>query len=129
MQESTTLRQSEGEAVTPKAKNSKDMFLVQGGPGLPAVVAVPPRVVNSSGVVRKKSWRTHYVRPNKSFDQEDLGGASDEAEVSSHSSPARKSSSRRSSTGLEGEGTDLVTPRAPTQPRKSSSSSTSARNE
>lgn len=78
LQESTTtLRQGEGEAGTSKTKNSKDMFLVQSGPGLPAVVAVPPRVVNSSGVVRKKSWRTHYVRPNKSFDQDEVGGNSE----------------------------------------------------
>jgi hypothetical protein len=26
--------------------------------------------VSSIGVVRRKSWRTHYVRPNKSLDQE-----------------------------------------------------------
>lgn len=26
--------------------------------------------VSSMGVVRRKSWRTHYVRPNKSLDQE-----------------------------------------------------------
>jgi hypothetical protein len=28
--------------------------------------------VSSIGVVRRKSWRTHYVRPNKSLDQESV---------------------------------------------------------
>lgn len=29
--------------------------------------------VAGSGVVRRKSWRTHYVRPHKSFEQAELG--------------------------------------------------------
>lgn len=67
------------EATTPIAKNQASIFFsqAQGGPILPAVVAVTPapRVVSTSasGVVRRKSWRTHYVRPNKSFDQETVG--------------------------------------------------------
>jgi hypothetical protein len=81
------------EATTPIAKNQASIFFsqAQGGPILPAVVAVTPapRVVSTSasGVVRRKSWRTHYVRPNKSFDQETVG-----QESSSHSTPARRSS-------------------------------------
>uniref|UniRef100_A0AC34GN49 Uncharacterized protein n=1 Tax=Panagrolaimus sp. ES5 TaxID=591445 RepID=A0AC34GN49_9BILA len=84
------------EATTPLAKNQASIFFsqTQGGPILPAVVAVAPtsapRVVSSSGVVRRKSWRTHYVRPNKSFDQETVG--KDLVESSSHSTPARRSS-------------------------------------
>ncbi|KAI6183706.1 RhoGAP domain protein [Aphelenchoides bicaudatus] len=49
--------------------------------------------VSSIGVVRRKSWRTHYVRPNKSLDQE--SAPKEEVGLTSHSTPA--ASTRRSS--------------------------------
>lgn len=68
-------------------------------PGTSAAEAAPAlRRVGSSGVVRRKSWRTHYVRPNKSFEQE-TNTPKVEIGESSHSTPIRRSSSRRSANG------------------------------
>ncbi|KAI1715345.1 RhoGAP domain protein [Ditylenchus destructor] len=45
--------------------------------------------VTSSGVVRRRSWRTHYTRPNKSL--EESGNVREEVAPSSHSTPLRHS--------------------------------------
>uniref|UniRef100_A0AC34QBG5 Uncharacterized protein n=1 Tax=Panagrolaimus sp. JU765 TaxID=591449 RepID=A0AC34QBG5_9BILA len=106
LQESTTTLKQTPVQTPQTAKSVKEIFMLQSGPILPAVVAVSPRVVSSTGVARKRSWRTHYVRPNKSFDQEELVAV----EKSVH--PRRSSTttvSRRQSGTFESNST---TPRA-----------------
>ncbi|CAD5213870.1 unnamed protein product [Bursaphelenchus xylophilus] len=72
----------------------------------PASTTAPPGLsrVSSMGVVRRKSWRTHYVRPNKSLDQEGTPKEKDVTETS-HSTPIRypSSTSMRRASATEAE--------------------------
>uniref|UniRef100_A0A914DGF2 Rho-GAP domain-containing protein n=1 Tax=Acrobeloides nanus TaxID=290746 RepID=A0A914DGF2_9BILA len=50
--------------------------------------------ISNCGVVRRRSWRTHYVRPHKSFEQADLGTVENiDVGQSSRSTPIRRRSS------------------------------------
>uniref|UniRef100_A0A914UXC0 Uncharacterized protein n=1 Tax=Plectus sambesii TaxID=2011161 RepID=A0A914UXC0_9BILA len=60
-------RISAGDEIVQQRNGSASASSRAAASALPSVVKV-----SAGGVVRRRSWRTHYVRPHKSYDQESL---------------------------------------------------------